>query len=1816
VGDIYSGDESARETERARREQNEKKLAAAAETMKLLGLQEEVDPSFGERVKRTVTGSAKSYAGAMAGAIGAYTDAAGRLSEAAANATNNSGRVRAAERDAERARSLAASAANAQRKEQLERQADRAERKVKALTPLEVDSDSTNAIAQNLYKNEDNLSNSAAQDLERAQQGLGTPGRLAVAGAGAALQMGADIGLGALTGLGNMVPMMVRSFGGGAQEARRKGYSHNQQMLMGLSTAATEYFTEKLFGGNPVYDADAGLVNRLVDKVVKNDSVKRWVNTLSDSVLSEGLEEMISDVLEPVAEWAITGNSPEYELDQIIEDGIVGVMVGAIGKGVNLALPSVTARQNEQTARELALPTPGSIEAGNDSGAANEGAEAQKNAASNDESENTPNAVAATLDLPNPTERVETERNETSVVQHVQRAIPSMQNDTPVAILKGTEIPVGDRVVDRLVSFANSIGNKVHRKGFGDVLLSKSRIKNAMIGHGFSKAKVDTFAAVPAVIRNGVQIGHETNWKGRGYETFLFAAPVEYRGDRSYVGVVVSKDATDGRYYVHEVVDGNGNVLLGEEKTQGMPSDGRASLAGTVDTVASPVISDNTIPQASNVVNRSLDLQTPENSQTIGNLDNGGGHNSDEQRRRQGVPPDGMDIDEYTARLEAKAKEAKRERLREKSREDYVGSPSLNALGVKIAESVGEYATVDQLVAQAKAARKTKRAIASAERRLNPSPAEKDFANGIAAGIYTLDDIPKSMSDSVVSELVDYYTARNAANEKLLGRVKKRIYQNIEEKLDSIFGGEIPVAKKRPNALTINYRTAQRNMRAIFGDQTGDKLNKYLFDAVDANESERIRFVNKQFDAVRSFKDSSGHTRRLTDAERQVAQMILEGVNPGEIVAGVEIMTALENAAIAAGQDSAQATGPYVARWEKAAEKLRSGEADLTIVNHAVEAYQSLYAKYYDAINDFLAAHGYEPVGWRANYAPHMQPQETKSALQTALNGLGINTEVTNLPTDIAGLTAAYRPNKRFDPHFLERQGHLTDFDVEKGFSEYVDYMSDVFYHTDDIMKLRRFSDYIRMAFTREEVGEELRGLMQSRYTAETEEKLKILRANDAIDKDTVLSDADAEQRFDRYVSDELERYGTNYGDFVAWLDNYTNILAGKQSFADRGAESIAGRKLLNAGRRMISTFSNSKVAGNLSSTLNQTAQLPFILSEIGAKNTIRAIRDIAGKGRLGYFKTQSDFLTGKRGIDYLVQTDGQKIMNVLFTPVSLVDEALSTIAVRGKYLQALDAGKTADEAMRLADRYGKEVMASRLKGARPVAFNSKNPVHQAINIFQLEALGSWEHLTQDKFGRDFREVEKEKGKSAAAAQAGAYLAKTVMSAFILNRIAEAVYGGTPAALDLLGLVVSGLASGEGEAPNDWLMEVLDNGWEQLFGERIFNTEPNGEKEFDYKEAAKNFAYNLSNDIPFLRNVSGVLGVGDQTLPIPNVAGGLRDVASSVADNGVFSGETAKAAGSLVSELLPVGGQAKKTGLGIEYLARGGDFSGYGENARLKYPADERWTEAVKAVLFGKNTTTAAKRYYASDNTALSAKQTKAWKELKADGVDSTELYNLILDYREIGSDKELNSVERGIYQREVIRNSSLTDKQKLMLYSSLTDSESRSEKFQRMSQGGMTFSQITEFYDKWADADASKKGAEATKAKYDLLLDLNFPDDALQTTYKVFYHGEQKEINQLIFRGVSIRNLIQYRAQTADLTADKDSNGKTVSGSLKAKEMVVIDALPLTTSAKDALYLATGHTESTLEDAPWHESPLSKLALPGVSLPSLTLPTLHLPRS
>lgn len=76
-----------------------------------------------------------------------------------------------------------------------------------------------------------------------------------------------------------------------------------------------------------------------------------------------------------------------------------------------------------------------------------------------------------------------------------------------------------------------------------------------------------------------------------------------YKGQRTYLGVIVSKDVQDGRYYLHEVVDENGNLIFSNKSNAADTSDGRASLSGAFDTVVTTAF-DDSIPQTPGGVNR------------------------------------------------------------------------------------------------------------------------------------------------------------------------------------------------------------------------------------------------------------------------------------------------------------------------------------------------------------------------------------------------------------------------------------------------------------------------------------------------------------------------------------------------------------------------------------------------------------------------------------------------------------------------------------------------------------------------------------------------------------------------------------------------------------------------------------------------------------------------------------------------------------------------------------------------------------------------------------------------------------------------------------------------------------------------------------------------------------------------------------------------------------------------------------------------------------------------------------------------------------
>lgn len=1005
-------------------------------------------------------------------------------------------------------------------------------------------------------------------------------------------------------------------------------------------------------------------------------------------------------------------------------------------------------------------------------------------------------------------------------------------------------------------------------------------------------------------------------------------------------------------------------------------------------------------------------------------------------------------LDAYLSGRSAQQAAEKAERLRDKGKDEFKGTEALEKLGVKIENSAGDYSNVEQLIANDRAAKTIQRETRKAIKRLGATPKEQNFALNIASGLYDEADIPATMNRGKVVELADYYSAEQSMSTDFIRQRRAEINDRLQEKMkdlfDEHFDGEFTKEKSGKgispeSGFALYHRTPQRSMRVIFGWKRGEKINEAIFEPVYVNEQERKRFVNRMHDEVRTFKGEDGKEDALTQRERALAQLSIEGKAVEEMVGKSEIKQQIIHAAEnlldgAEMKDTAQEFGLHgkeerelaqrYADWLETKRELDSGEVDRVRVENAAAKYSGLYNEFYAAINDFLVAHGYEPIGFIKGYAPHFQPEAESGKLERALKAIGVDlgAEVGKLPASIAGLTKEFKPNKRYNPFFQHRNGKSTDYDIQKGFEKYVDYLSDVLYHTDDIMRTRAASKYFRKKYAPDEISAQIQQAEDLKF-ATAEEKELFLKTNGIIDSSAKMSYQAMNQAMEKYTDSLFDdvTQTTKYGDLVTWLDDYANKLAGKQLFNDRSMEREVGRMSLNVGRKLVSTFARANVAGNLSSALNQTAQLPMIAGELGPKYVAEAIGDIASGKAKGDFADRSDFLTEKRGIRYLTSTKGDKFTAALFWPLERMDYLVSSIAVRGKYRKELAEGKSEKDALRAADRWGRDMMGSRSKGTAPLTFQSKNLISQMVNLFQVEALNSWEHVTQDLFGPGLREMEEKLGKKEASRRLAGIIVGTLLGAFILNRVDEELYGGTPAQFDVLGLLTGFLASGNGLSTNEQLGVWVDDVWQKMTGERLFGTDEDaGNDEFNLAAAAEDTIYNVSNDVPYVRNVSGLLGLGDQTLPMPDIvdaAGKTKDALKNADSAGEFWAEVAKQLVGLAGDTLPGGRQAEKMLQGGDAVIRGGSYQGFGDSKRLQYPVEpllEDPFEALRAGLFGKNSLNESRAYWAAGGNALSVSQTTLYQELVDSGMNRKKAYETIRDFNDATADLEADKDENG----------------------------------------------------------------------------------------------------------------------------------------------------------------------------------------------------------
>lgn len=1123
---------------------------------------------------------------------------------------------------------------------------------------------------------------------------------------------------------------------------------------------------------------------------------------------------------------------------------------------------------------------------------------------------------------------------------------------------------------------------------------------------------------------------------------------------------------------------------------------------------------------------------------------------------------------------------------------------ALKKLGVAPFGSEADYAGIDNLAQEMQwngSARK------QTQRQMNKIPAtekERSFARKLADGTLDAADIPNTVNRETVETLADFYRTLDSAPETMLLRQRRAtIMEREEAKMEPLLGMDVAYDEgglrtngkgdrknsgriaKTTSTLRRNLQTPARICATEWGTEHGKKVYETLFYPVTENNGRQIDWVNSMLDRVRTFKDSKGEERPLNRKERELVQKIVEyRASEKRVAAFDEQYTgAVENVRNgASAADAAKEFGidPSYQEYQdlqnyqtylRTLEELHdSKSADSTAVDSAVEAYSGLYRELYDGINSFLVAHGYQPIGFIEGYAPHMQPEAEKTAFSKALKLLGLDDTAMSLPTSISGKTADLKPYKQYNPFFQERHGVNTEYDIAKGFEEYIYYLSNIFYHTDDIMRIRTAEKYIRKTYSSEEASELINQAEGARDFS-NDQIADFLRVSGVVQKGTELAPGDARVFLEDYIGKLYDQIGnvTRYSEMAKYLDNYANRLAGKQNMADRGAEAATGRGSLNWINTLTGKYGGAKLAFNVSSALNQTSQIPMVAAENGERATLHAIGDFfKSKKDRADFVQESNFLKGKKGIDWLLEaeTPWEQVKEWSFSPIEAVDSFTSYVAVRSKYLKEIRAGKSHEDAMKLADEFGRHVMGSRARGEKPMLFDTKNPFWQIVTRFQLEALNSWEHISRD-LPNEVRQMAREKGKAYAAGTMGVRVAKYMTYAFLLNLGIGALSGGSPVPYDVVGSVMEALGKSMGVSKLAMVEDVI----QKLLDGRLFKKDDDDEDDADKDWWAflGSLWGDIANDVPVVGQVAALLGVGDQTLPTTDLSK-VKDFAESVKNNGLLSMDTLDKGLTAAGEFVYAGNQARKTLQGGIAVGQGGVYS----KGKLRYQVDQTPWNVAKGLLFGRSALDESQAYYAERTSDFTEKQTDTFQQMQDVGVSAKASYDLIRELKEAEETEQFTEAE---WQREILRQSQVNDSGKWVAYYQTMASDKEIEAMDAVEyHSEADYGTVTNLL-------MDMKDLETDAEKMRLIDSSDLTEQQKASLYKNLVAGKEdlKKIYALLDADISDYQYFQYKLTTSGLTK-------------KEAKLNAINTLDLPDSQKDALYYLNSYASSTHREAPW----------------------------
>lgn len=713
--------------------------------------------------------------------------------------------------------------------------------------------------------------------------------------------------------------------------------------------------------------------------------------------------------------------------------------------------------------------------------------------------------------------------------------------------------------------------------------------------------------------------------------------------------------------------------------------------------------------------------------------------------------------------------------------------------------------------------KKARRAYERAVRRNLLSDRDRQLLGQLMRGEISAEDIPSTANRAGIAEI---YAAKREY-EAFAGALKEfntKRRAALRAQADDILAGASRMKDKRRGASYMR-ETQERNARYVFDGPTAEKIIETYFTPVHKNEARRTVYKTQLRDRVREL--DLDRKARKGDAVSEAAAVQIYG-------------EALDNISMIEEQlkrgSSDWRNGHSLSEWRALVDDLwaKSPGLDKEKITAAVEEFRKIYDELFSLMNQVRIRNGYEPVDYRHGYFPHFDDAKGESLLGRAFKaanmkdvplkdrlaalvgkGLDVNTEVNALPTSISGLTHTFKPGIRWVGNVMQRQGFDTTFDAVEGFDRYIEGVSDVIYHTDDIQRLRALASQIRYRTT--EPG------IQAQVDA--------IRADPSLSEDKKDTDVRAKLEEGKY---ELSNYVNN-------IEEYTNLLANKRSTMDRGVEQLIGRDIYNFSIALENRVAANMVAVNPGSWLTNFIPISQAWAEVSAGDILTSMRDtLSAMVKDDGFRTKSDFLTNRMGSDPLVLSWTQDASKVLTKPMEWIDMFTSETVVRARYNSNLKLGMSETAAMEEADSFAASLIADRSKGALPTIFESRNPFTKLFTQFQVEVNNQLSYLY-----RDLPRNLKERGKKSLAVA----LLKFMLGAWLYDELYEAIVGRRPA-LDPLNML--------NELSGDLFGYALPNTIELAVDMITGNDVSLATERTDAATALANFGKELGGQLPFI----------------------------------------------------------------------------------------------------------------------------------------------------------------------------------------------------------------------------------------------------------------------------------------------------------------------------------------------------------------------------